>query len=212
MRWKWWKGSWAHLTGLQAGSHCCTTISDIMPYNWQLSERIPNDNSLTSSQWVSNCLGTALFVLKAHKSAGLPPLLPPPLVPVCLVLALRPPAALCWPLLWLREVEFGLEMVFNSCSMEHRSAIRASRSTVSPWFNASARSKAGVIAKERVILISASLFCCYTEVRSYHLCYTLRSGRKSWPCSSPAWEEVSAVLSAACHHPDSAMCAHTRNS
>lgn len=62
----------------------------------------------------------------------LPPLLPPPLVPVCLVLALRPPGALCWPLFWLREAEFGLEMVFSSCSMEHRSAIRASRSTVSP--------------------------------------------------------------------------------
>lgn len=64
----------------------------------------------------------------------LPPLLPPPLVPVCLVLALRPPGP---RLLWPRDVEFGLEMVLSSCSMEHKSAMRASKSTVSPWFNAS---------------------------------------------------------------------------
>lgn len=78
---------------------------------------------------------------KHHCSVRLPPLLPPPLVPVCLALALRPPGALCWPLLWPRDVEFGLEMVLSSCSIVHRSAIRASRSTVSPWFNASAGSK-----------------------------------------------------------------------
>lgn len=69
---------------------------------------------------------------------SVPPLLPPPLVPVCLVLALWPPGTRCCALLWQREVEFGLEIVLSSCSMEHRSAMRASRSTVSPWFNASA--------------------------------------------------------------------------
>lgn len=31
----------------------------------------------------------------------------------------------------------GLPMVLSSCSMEHRSAMRASRSTGSPWFMAS---------------------------------------------------------------------------
>lgn len=34
-----------------------------------------------------------------------------------------------------------LLMVLSSCSMEERSAIRASKSTFSPWFNASANAK-----------------------------------------------------------------------
>lgn len=82
----------------------------------------------------------AVIILTINKlhPGRLPPLLPPPLVPVCFMLALRPPGALCEPLLWPRDVELVLEMVLSSCSMEHRSAIRASRSTVSPWFSASA--------------------------------------------------------------------------
>lgn len=39
------------------------------------------------------------------------------------------------------EEEEGLPMVLSSCSMEHRSAMRASRSTGSPWFMASVEEK-----------------------------------------------------------------------
>lgn len=46
-------------------------------------------------------------------------------------------------------------------------------------------------------------------VRSHRLCCTLRSGRRSWPCLSPAWEEVSAEPSGVCHHPDSTEHTHT---
>lgn len=59
----------------------------------------------------------------------LPPLLPPP---VCLVLAERP-VGLCLDL----PSEALLMGLLSSCSIEHRSAMRASRSTVSPWLMAS---------------------------------------------------------------------------
>lgn len=97
---------------------------------------------------------------------SVPPLLPPPLLPMCLVLALWPPGARCCPLLWLREEEFGLEMVLSSCSMEHRSAMRASRSTVSPWFNASAEWQDKATRGHAGRWINNSLFIlnlwCYT--------------------------------------------------
>lgn len=65
---------------------------------------------------------------------ALPPLLPPPP---------RLTGALWWPLtspgrVSRMEPPLGLPMVLSSCSMEHRSAMRASRSTGSPWFSASA--------------------------------------------------------------------------
>lgn len=87
---------------------------------------------------------------------ALPPLLPPP---ACRALAERPCAAR-----WrdFRSVgrpeeeeeeekeeedeedeEEGLPMVLSSCSIEHRSAMRASRSTGSPWFMASVEEKQG---------------------------------------------------------------------
>ncbi len=76
----------------------------------------------------------------------LPPLLlaPPLLLPVCLVLWLRPAGGfwrtLVSPARPRREgALLGLPTVLSSCSMEQRSAIRASRSTASPWFRASVR-------------------------------------------------------------------------
>lgn len=73
----------------------------------------------------------------------LPPLLPP-LPPVCFTLWLRPAGGfwrtLASPVRPRRaDPLLGLPMVLSSCSIEHRSAIRASRSTESPWFRASVR-------------------------------------------------------------------------
>lgn len=62
----------------------------------------------------------------------LPPLLPPP---VCLVLVERP-VGLCLNLP-SEVLLMGLPIVLSSCSIEHRSAMRASKSTVSPWLMAS---------------------------------------------------------------------------
>lgn len=75
----------------------------------------------------------------------LPPLLPP-LPPVCFTLWLRPAGGfwrtLASPARPRRaELLLGLPTVLSSCSIEHRSAIRASRSTESPWFRASVRRK-----------------------------------------------------------------------
>lgn len=72
----------------------------------------------------------------------LPPLLLPPPPAACLALPLRPTGGFCRSLVSLGTPRraaalLGLLMVLSSCSMEHRSAIRASRSTASPWFRAS---------------------------------------------------------------------------
>lgn len=144
-------------------------------YGWRFYTKalfVYNDDMNVYELYVFYCYNTTQsIIVNAHYS--LPPLLPPPLVPVCLVLALRPPGARCWPLLWPRDVEFGLEMVLSSCSMEHRSAIRASRSTVSPWFNASAGSNRSDIEKEQrkgegfkdlISLIFLDLCCHYTDL------------------------------------------------
>lgn len=88
----------------------------------------------------------------------LPPLLPP--LPVCFTLWLRPAGGfwrtLASPVRPRRaEPLLGLPMVLSSCSIEHRSAIRASRSTESPWFRASVRqSKEAVTGGQRQLTAS----------------------------------------------------------
>lgn len=137
----------------------------------------------------------------------LPPLLPPPLGTMCLALAPRPPGPRCWLLLWLRDEALGLEMVLSSCSMEQRSAIRASRSTVSPWLSASAGIREVKVSEVNwttdVARVHSGCDACSV---THHLYYTLRSGRRSWPCWFPAAEEASAGPSEACRHPDSTWC------
>lgn len=65
----------------------------------------------------------------------LPPLLPP-LPPAGATVTPRP-AAFCRAEEPRIEPPPGLPMVLSSLSMVHRSAIKASRSTGSPWFSAS---------------------------------------------------------------------------
>lgn len=114
---------------------------------------------------------------------------------LCTLVSVNPSRAI---LLWL-----GLALMEpSSCSMELRSAIRASRSTFSPWFSASADKH--VRMWHRLVKPWGNLSFCVCLCVSDRWCCRWRICRRSWPCWSPVWVELSAQGGApGDRHPDS---------